>query len=202
VPGASTIHGTHRAAEEVAVIQKTMVPLALAAGLAAAACGSPSEPVGPVAGPPPGFATDILAAQNTVRASASPTPVPALAPFSWSDAAASVAQAWANGCAYGHDSGRGNYGENIAASSPPGYLGVTALVGLWAAEAADYDYATNTCSAVCGHYTQIVWRDTVAAGCGMATCPASTSPFGNGKDWDFLVCDYSPPGNVMGQWPY
>ena len=40
----------------------------------------------------------------------------------------------------------------------------------WVSEAADYDYATNTCSAVCGHYTQIVWRDTQDVGCGIKNC--------------------------------
>ncbi|MBX7526781.1 CAP family protein [Qipengyuania vesicularis] len=40
-----------------------------------------------------------------------------------------------------------------------------------------------------GHYTQIVWRDTTRFGCGIAT--------GLGRDW--LVCRYSPPGNVLGR---
>ena len=40
-----------------------------------------------------------------------------------------------------------------------------------------------------GHYTQMVWRQTRAVGCGMAT----------DGEWDYLVCRYDGPGNVMGQ---
>jgi hypothetical protein len=75
-------------------------------------------------------------------------------------------------------------------------------VALWAAEAPNYDYATNTCAAgqVCGHYTQLVWRATTQVGCATVQCTTG-SPFGGGN-WTFTVCDYSPPGNYVGQRPY
>jgi hypothetical protein len=77
-------------------------------------------------------------------------------------------------------------------------------VAAWGGEASFYDYATNSCSAGkdCGHYTQIVWRDSVRAGCAHHTC-TTNSPFGaQNPSWDFWVCDYEPPGNVVGQRPY
>lgn len=40
-----------------------------------------------------------------------------------------------------------------------------------------------------GHYTQMVWRNTRAIGCGLAT----------DGDMDYLVCRYDGPGNVMGE---
>jgi len=43
-----------------------------------------------------------------------------------------------------------------------------AVLNAWAAESRDYDYISNRCSGVCGHYTQIVWRDTKEVGCAMA----------------------------------
>ncbi len=43
-----------------------------------------------------------------------------------------------------------------------------------------------------GHYTQIIWRNTDKLGCGVAT--------GSGRD--YLVCRYTPPGNVQGQYAY
>src|SRR5437870_4733894 len=120
-------------------------------------------------------------------------------------APASVAQAWAARCLYQLDAGRGERGENIAASAPPGHWAASDVVAAWASEAQDYDYATNTCAPgkKCGHYTQLVWRDSVRVGCAHQVCdtnwPFAPSPPGR---WDFWVCDYEPPGNRVGQKPY
>ena len=57
-------------------------------------------------------------AGSDVRAHASPTPSPALPPVQWSADVEAVAQAWANNCVYQHNAGRGQLGENIAASTP------------------------------------------------------------------------------------
>lgn len=39
------------------------------------------------------------------------------------------------------------------------------------------------------HYTQLIWRGTTRVGC--AIQPAG--------QWDFLICRYSPPGNIDGR---
>ena len=49
-------------------------------------------------------------------------------------------------------------GQNLAFNT--GSKDLKKLVDLWVAEQADYQLDTNTCSAVCGHYTQVVWADT------------------------------------------
>jgi hypothetical protein len=104
---------------------------------------------------------------------------------------------------YQHNAGRGNLGENIAASSPGHWPSIAEVVQAWASEAADYDYASNSCAPgkACGHYTQIVWRDSTLLGCAYARC-TTNSPFDGVPTWDFWVCDYSPPGNWVGQRPY
>jgi hypothetical protein len=193
-------------------MERTGRMLALAAlALGAAGCDSLKDALGAIgvpadAGTPPaGFATDIVAEQNAVRAGASPTPSPALDPFLWSETVAGVAQAWADRCVWGHnpDLHALGLGENIAASAG-GPLSAAEAVGLWASEVAYYHYDTNGCDSgeMCGHYTQIVWRDTVAVGCARATCTGGTPPPGWSGTWYYLVCDYAPPGNWVGEWPY
>jgi hypothetical protein len=72
------------------------------------------------------------------------------------------------------------------------------VVDAWGNEKKDYDYANNSCQsgAVCGHYTQVVWRSTKLVGCGVASCSAGNS---KAQVW---VCQYSPPGNYVGERPY
>ena len=87
-------------------------------------------------------------------------------------------------------------GENVfGAGGGAGTGTAQQAVNLWASEAANYNYANNTCSGVCGHYTQIVWRDTRKLGCAIGDCPNLTYRTS-------LVCDYGPGGNIGGQRPY
>ena len=177
--------------------------------LAASACGVGMDSSGPGGSvtpepTPAGEAQTWLDTQNAVRHAAKPTPVPPLPDFTWSSGAASVAQDWASRCTYQHNAGRGARGENIAASAPPGTWSTADAVAAWAGEASFYDSATNSCAAGhdCGHYTQIVWRDSVRVGCAHQACTVN-SPFGaRNPAWDFWVCDYEPPGNFIGQRPY
>jgi hypothetical protein len=168
------------------------------------ACLPGSDTLGnPGPQPSPGSEEALwLSTQNAVRASAQPTPSPALTPFIWSNDAAQIAQSYSANCVYAHNPNRGPRGENIAASAPPGYWKIPDAVNAWASEAASYDYATGACSTTdCLHYTQIVWRDTQRVGCGHTLCTFN-SPFQGNPQWDFWVCDYEPPGNIVGQKPY
>jgi pathogenesis-related protein 1 len=123
----------------------------------------------------------------------------------WSAKLAGIAQGWSDhlkndSCGMYH-SGNG-YGENIYQATAimwsdgrRDFSPKTAkdVVGAWGSEIKDYNYADNSCSGVCGHYTQLVWKDTKEVGCAMSVCGD------NGQIW---VCSYSPPGNVVGQRPY
>lgn len=134
------------------------------------------------------LASAIVDAHNAVRTRVG---VP---PLVWSQQLAAVAQEWANNLMathrFAHSAGN-RYGENLYMMS-----GATAspaqVVGAWAEEARGYDNRSGHCSGVCGHYTQIVWRTTRAVGCGVASDS-------NREIW---VCEYDPPGNVIGYRPY
>ena len=66
-------------------------------------------------------------------------------------------------CSFKHavmnDCGGKRMGQNLAytAGSPKN---LNRMVGMWVDEKADYNYASNSCSNVCGHYTQVVWAET------------------------------------------
>jgi uncharacterized protein YkwD len=143
---------------------------------------------GPSAPAPSSFSRDLLARHNAVRARVG------MPPLAWSNRLAARAQDWADTLlARKQFIHRPNsaYGENLfeitgAAASP------AQVVDAWAAESRSYDYSSNRCSGVCGHYTQIVWRDTKEVGCAVAR--------GHGREvW---VCNYDPPGNWAGKRPY
>src|SRR5436309_1082823 len=163
--------------------------------LLAAGCGFADDPAPPET-TPSSEAQAWLDAHNTVRRNAQPPPPSPLPALTWSSEAAGVAQAWADNCTYQHNARRGTRGENIAADSPPGTFDLGKVVTAWASEIQYYDYATNSCASrqECGHYTQIVWRDTLRVGCAHRTC-TTNSPFGaQFPNWEFWVCDYEPPG--------
>jgi uncharacterized protein YkwD len=137
---------------------------------------------------PSSIASAMLIAHNAVRTQVG------IPPLSWSAQLATVAQDWANRLItagdFSHRPGNRN-GENLYSISG-GFASPTEVVAAWAEEARGYDYRTGTCRGTCGHYTQIVWRGTRVVGCAVA---ADRYP----KVW---VCDYDPPGNVVGYRPY
>jgi pathogenesis-related protein 1 len=174
-------------------IRSLVLPALLTVSLAA--CSSSSSGAG--GDTEPASMAGMTEAHNAARAAVMPAATPEIPPLSWDGTVADYAQSWASGCQFMHSGGQ--YGENIYASTadtaPPD------VVAAWVAEDADYDYATNTCTNVCGHYTQVVWRDSVHLGCGVANCTTG-SPFGGSGSWQLYVCDYDPPGNFDGMKPY
>lgn len=138
--------------------------------------------------PPASLSRAMLDAQNGVRARVGEPPL------AWSPQLAAFAQDWANRLivtrSFGHRP-NDRYGENLYAVSG-GAASPRQVVDAWTVEARDYDIRSNTCIGVCGHYTQIVWRTTRAVGCAIATDP----------EREVWVCEYDPPGNVVGDRPY
>jgi pathogenesis-related protein 1 len=134
------------------------------------------------------FAREMVVSHNAVRTRVG------TASLTWSGHLAEVAQQWAgrlieNGqFVHSHNP---KYGENLyeiegAAATP------AEVVRAWAEEVRDYDYHSNSCHGVCGHYTQIVWGETREVGCAVARA-------GRREVW---ACEYDPPGNWVGRKPY
>lgn len=127
-------------------------------------------------------------------------------PLEWSPELAEMAKEWANVLAqedskFRH-SNREGFGENLFYASAKVWsdgrreiqeVTESEVVNSWAGEKKNYDYSENSCSGVCGHYTQIVWESTKEVGCAAAL---------SGDKSQVWVCNYHPPGNIIGKRPY
>lgn len=128
--------------------------------------------------------------------------------LAWDPKLAGLAQEWARHLCRGgksppslqhRPSTAGGPGENLwAGFTTEGVpFPIRDAVQSWAGERRYYDERSGRCKGgVCGHYTQLVWRDTKKVGCGVATCPAGAF---TATVW---TCNYSPAGNVVGEKPY
>jgi uncharacterized protein YkwD len=170
--------------------------------LAAAACGvggveddeggdDDDDQGEPIEGEPAALA-GITAAHNAVRAEVG------VAPLRWNEELEALAVGFIADCEFAHSSqgersdvaGFAYVGENLYASG--GFVPSGADVSdAWASEAAAYTHATNSCSDVCGHYTQQVWSTTTDLGCALKACDGGA----------IVSCEYGPGGNDGGP-PY
>lgn len=181
-----------------------LLALVVVAGCDGGPSVTPGTDAGPVAVGETGRMVGMTAAHNRWRASMTAAS-PAIPPVEWSPEIAAVAQAYseslaASGCTLTHS--RGDYGENLAWFSGS-MADPDRVVNAWASENACYSYGTfmgtDTCTSACddsggcGHYTQVLWRETTHIGCGVAVCP------GGAEIW---TCNYDPPGNYLGRLPW
>ncbi|KAB1223967.1 Pathogenesis-related protein 1C [Morella rubra] len=88
----------------------------------------------------------------------------------------------------------GPYGENLFWGKQDHWT-PTEAVQSWVREHRFYDPQNNFCDPgqMCGHYTQIVWRDTLRVGCARKKCK-------NGGL--YIICEYDPPGNYVNESPF
>ena len=168
----------------------------------------------PAEGGETGVFVGMTAAHNLARQQEMQDPP--LPDLTWSEEIAEFSQQWADelatqcGTLMHRDQQR--YGENLATqgtTAASGFYPPEEAVENWVSEKACWDYGTirgtETCdqactdalhSTGCGHYTQVIWRDTRQVGCGYSTCQAGAF------NYEIWVCNYDPPGNYIGEAPY
>lgn len=129
-------------------------------------------------------------------------------PLAWDAQLAAKAQAYADSCPTQHSMRgsafrRSSDGENIAwgqqhaeAAGHDWYEEVNGQGPGGTYSKPPYDFGQTTFSREHGHFTQVVWRETTAMGCGTKVCPELFSGWGDASVW---VCQYNPGGNVGGK---
>ncbi len=126
----------------------------------------------------------------------------ALAHLVWSDKLALYAEEWADHLAstrrrmeHRPHSGKWKqeYGENLFMGTA-GHYGVSDAVAAWEREKSAYHGEAIDMSNFYsyGHYTQLIWRNTRSIGCAKVECDGNV----------IIVCNYDPPGNIVGRRPY
>ncbi|KAI7899748.1 CAP domain-containing protein [Cokeromyces recurvatus] len=107
-------------------------------------------------------------------------------PVVWSKELEAHAQKVTDTCVWGHS--MPGTGQNIGL----GYSDIGDAINGFYEENVDYDYKTGSSKngKVTGHFTQLVWNSTTEIGCAATYCKNYKATF--------YVCDYKPPGNVIG----
>jgi hypothetical protein len=154
---------------------------------------------------------NILNAHNQVR-NAYNVPILTWSPTLAADSAAYAALCKINPLTHSTPPTSNPYGENLAtymASPKPAVFPYKSTdyhvtnANQWYGEEKNYNCPANTCDTtggkMCGHLTQIVWRDTTTVGCGLAKCQMVSGS----TTWyvQNCVCRYQPPGNMNGNSP-
>ena len=117
--------------------------------------------------------------------------------LTWDNSLEEFAANWASTLAY-RDNGlshrpNNRYGENCYWTGAR-EIQPEEVILAFNEEKHDYQYGpvTGSNNIGTGHYTQVVWYRTTRVGCAAVTAPSGI----------FVVCNYDPPGNLIGDYPY
>lgn len=155
---------------------------------------------------------EILKLHNKLRGQVSPSSSN-MEYMVWDEELERSATAWAQECIWEHGPNDllMSIGQNLAVHWGR-YRAPAHHVQAWYDEVKDYTYpypqecnpwCPERCSGpMCTHYTQLVWATTNKVGCAVHVCKRINVW---GEIWEnsvYLVCNYSPKGNWIGEAPY
>jgi hypothetical protein len=141
------------------------------------------------------ISTRLLAAQNRERALAG------VQPLQWDPVLAAAAESYGPALAglggqlqHSPREGRPGQRENLWVGTRGAYS-PEQMISTWAAEKRYFRAGVFPAVSTTGnwldvsHYTTMIWPTTARVGCAVYRTAA----------WDYLICRYSPPGNIDGQ---
>ncbi|VTJ63616.1 Hypothetical predicted protein [Marmota monax] len=154
----------------------------------------------------------ILDYHNQVRGKVFP-PAANMEYMVWDENLAKSAEAWAATCIWDHGP---SYllrflGQNLSVRTGR-YRSILQLVKPWYDEVKDYAFPyPQDCNPrcpmrcfgpMCTHYTQMVWATSNRIGCAIHTCQNMNVWGSVWRRAVYLVCNYAPKGNWIGEAPY
>ncbi|CAF91962.1 unnamed protein product, partial [Tetraodon nigroviridis] len=142
---------------------------------------------------------EIVDKHNALRRGVQPSASNMLK-MSWNKEAAANAQAWVSKCTGGHSKpedreiSTSGCGENWAGSTAK--VSWSTIIQDWYSEVNDWRYGVGSTNGnAVGHFTQVVWYNSIYVGCGIARCPNHQYEYQ-------YICQYCPPGNYQFARPY
>ncbi|NXG00508.1 GLIP1 protein, partial [Sakesphorus luctuosus] len=148
------------------------------------------------------FIEDSVRAHNMFRSKVNPA-ASNMFHMSWDAALAKTAKAWAKKCKFKHNTNLEipgkmhptfpRVGENIWTGTAT-IFSVDRALSDWFNEVRSYDFSTNRCTGMCGHYTQVVWAESYKVGCAVHFCN-TVEYFSQVSKAAHFVCNYGPAGN-------
>lgn len=159
-------------------------------------CNSSIDCSGSAPAPAPvddSFIQGILSAHNAYRSALGVGESDLIWDVSLASGAQGYAQTLSNAGTFQH-SGTNGVGENLWMGTSGIYTN-TQMVDSWGSEkqyftGGNFPWSRTNNFEDVGHYTQMIWKNTVAVGCGAVDGQDNNSR---------LVCWYNPPGNVIGE---
>ncbi|KAG9278387.1 peptidase inhibitor 15 [Astyanax mexicanus] len=154
----------------------------------------------------------ILDYHNKVRANVFP-PAANMEYMVWDESLARSAEAWAAACIWDHGPPYllRYLGQNLSVRTG-NYRSILQLVKPWYDEVKDYVFPyPRDCNPrcpmrcygpMCTHYTQMVWATSNRVGCAINVCYNMVVWGSVWREATYLVCNYSPKGNWIGEAPY
>ncbi|KAI9523204.1 Peptidase inhibitor 15-A, partial [Dissostichus eleginoides] len=154
----------------------------------------------------------ILDYHNKVRGKVFP-PAANMEYMVWDDTLAKTSEDWAHACLWEHGPSHllRFLGQNLSVRTGR-YRSILQLVKPWYDEVKDYSFPyPRDCNPrcplrcygpMCTHYTQMVWATSNKVGCAIHTCHNMNVWGSVWKRATYLVCNYSPKGNWIGEAPY
>ncbi|XP_025739238.1 glioma pathogenesis-related protein 1 isoform X1 [Callorhinus ursinus] len=144
------------------------------------------------------FIKDCVWIHNKFRSEVNPT-ASAMLYMTWDPALARIAKEWGKNCRFAHNGQlhskklHPNFtfvGENIWTGSVS-IFSVSSAITDWHSEIQDYDFETQKCTKVCGHYTQVVWADSYKVGCAVQYC-STVYNINSLTNVAHFICNYGP----------